>query len=445
MAVNYIERPRYSCALGGAFFTATALPETVTILHSGVGCAGAFAWGQNGGSGHQVGGHCAALTTAGTNVQEREVVFGGEDRLKEEIAETLKVLDGKLYLVLTGCITEIIGDDVKAVVSAFKKEGVAIESALTGGFKGSSYKGYDLLLTSLVKDYVKPQADKDPLKVNIFGVVPFVDPFWRGNLENIKEILKGIGVDANVFFTPSSSLGDLENAASASLNIVVSNVYGIAVAKEFERVHGVPYVSLPLPVGAAASADFLRKIGDLLGVSHAADKYISREEEQYYKYLELLTDCYTDIDFQRYAIVVGDANYSVAVTKFMAEEIGWVPVLAQCTDILIPEEEDRISLALSTGGTSDVKVFFDTDGSNVTAHLNEVWDNNKHGIYANTFAPAFIAGSSFEREAALELGAGHLSISFPVSNRVIINRGYTGFKGGLTLAEDLLSTLVAQR
>jgi hypothetical protein len=38
-----------------------------------------------------------------------------------------------------------------------------------------------------------------------------------------------------------------------------------------------------------------------------------------------------------------------------------------------------------------------------------------------------------------KLGVPHLSISFPVANRAVLNRGYTGFAGGLTLAEDLLS------
>ncbi|TCK61002.1 nitrogenase component 1 [Seleniivibrio woodruffii] len=443
MAEHFIERPRYSCALGGAFFTSTALPETVSIVHSGSGCAGSFAWGQNGGSGCQVSGHCAALAAAGTNVQEHEVVFGGEDRLKEEIEGTLKVLDGKLYLVLTGCVTEIIGDDVNAVINEFKEVGVEIAAALTGGFKGSSYKGYDIVLKALIKDFVKPAQEKIPNRVNIFGIVPFVDPFWRGNLEGIRDLLRGAGIEANVFFTPDSKLADLEYSASASLNVVVSGVYGIDPAAEFERIHKTPYTSLPLPIGAAASASFVRAVSSALGID--SESYIESETEKYYKYLELLTDCYTDLDFQRYALVVGDSNYSVAVTKFLANEVGWVPVLAQCTDILTPEEQDRIKELLADGITSDVHVVFDTDGSQSAVHLKEIWDENRHGVYANTFSPAFVAGSSLERATAEQLGAGHLSISFPVSNRVIINRGYTGFKGGLTLSEDLLSVLVSPR
>jgi nitrogenase molybdenum-iron protein beta chain len=36
-------------------------------------------------------------------------------------------------------------------------------------------------------------------------------------------------------------------------------------------------------------------------------------------------------------------------------------------------------------------------------------------------------------------------VSFPVANRAVINRGYTGFAGGLTLIEDLLTSAFAAR
>lgn len=42
------------------------------------------------------------------------MVFGGTDRLAEQVANTLRVMDGTLYVVLTSCVTEMIGDDVGA-------------------------------------------------------------------------------------------------------------------------------------------------------------------------------------------------------------------------------------------------------------------------------------------------------------------------------------------
>ena len=62
MSEHFIERSRYTCALGGATAMVTALPGGIPILHSASGCAGNFAWSQNGGSGLQVGGYCGGLT-----------------------------------------------------------------------------------------------------------------------------------------------------------------------------------------------------------------------------------------------------------------------------------------------------------------------------------------------------------------------------------------------
>jgi nitrogenase molybdenum-iron protein beta chain len=62
-----------------------------------------------------------------------------------------------------------------------------------------------------------------------------------------------------------------------------------------------------------------------------------------------------------------------------------------------------------------------------------------------SFTPAFVLGSSLDRELAESLRAGHLSVSFPVSNRAILDRTYVGYAGGLRLVEDLVGTIVAGR
>jgi len=221
---DYIERPRYFCSLGGALSTLEALPDTIPILHCASGCAGSIAWGQNGGSGLQVGGYCGGLTVPSSNVGERDIVFGGTDRLYEQIKNTIEIMDGGLYVVITGCVTEIIGDDVRACVSEYRSQGVNIVSAATGGFKGNSYYGYDIVMSEIFRQYVKKGAEKKKNRVNILGVVPYMDSFWRGNLEGIKSLLALLGLEANTFFTAEDSLEDLQNAGSAELTVVVSDL-----------------------------------------------------------------------------------------------------------------------------------------------------------------------------------------------------------------------------
>lgn len=447
MSEHFIERPRFLCSLGGAAGTVTALPGAIPILHSASGCAGNFAWTQNGGSGLQVGGYCGSLTTPSSNLQENEVVFGGDERLKEQITNTLKVMEGDLYVVITGCVPEIIGDDIFAVVNDFRGEGAPIIGAVTGGFRGNSYWGYDLVLQALIRDYVEKNLPRVRGKVNLWGVVPYMDPFWRGNLEGVRHLLELLGLEVNSFFTSADSLENIRRAGEAELNVVISDVYGQGAATTFSERHGTPSITLPLPVGASASEAFLREVGRALGLEQArVEAVIRREKEHYFSILEPLTDCWNDLDLQRYAVVVGDANYAVSLTRFLADDLGWLPLLTVCTDQL--QETERQALAgrvenLSSGFATNL--IFESDGSQVRSHLERVWRPSQGEKYYNSFSPAFVVGSSFERELALQLGAPHLSVSFPVANRAVLDRSYTGFRGGLRLTEDLVSAIVAGR
>jgi nitrogenase molybdenum-iron protein beta chain len=447
MSDHYVERPRYTCAQGGAAATVTALPGGIPILHSPSGCAGNFAWTQNGGSGLQVGGYCGTLAIPSSSIQERDVVFGGDSRLREQIENTLKIMDGSLYAVLTSCVTEIIGDDIKTVVSDFRGQGVPIIGAETGGFKGNSYLGYDLVLQSLFRDFLERGVEKKRKRVNLWGVVPNYDPFWRGNLEEVRRLLELLGLEVNSFFLADDSIDGIRQAGSASLNIVLSHVYGLGAAALFEEVHGTPYISVPLPVGASATESFLRAAGKASGINTKhTESVISSEKTRYFRYLEPLTDCYNDLDLQRYAVVVGDANYAVALTKSLADDLGWLPELAVCTDPLGKDVQERVAAQLDVLESGyETTLIFETDGSQVIHHLREKWPAAGNDKYRNAFGPAFVIGSSLDRELALEIGAPHLAVSFPVANRAVLDRGYTGFRGGLTLIEDLIGTIIAGR
>ena len=447
MSSSFVEQPRYLCSLGGAAATVTALPRAIPILHSASGCAGNFTWTQNGGSGLQVGGYCGALTTPSSNIQEQDVVFGGEERLREQVRSTIDVMDGDLYVVLTGCVTEVIGDDIRAVVNGFHGEGVAIIGAETGGFKGNSYWGYELVLQALFKDYVVRGTARTAGRVNLWGIVPSMDPFWRGNLEGVRQLLETLGFTVNSFFTNADTLDGILQAAGAELNIVVSEQYGVAAARQFQELHGTPFISTPLPIGPAATDRFLRLLAGAL--PHAGQKIealIEQENRSYYHFLEPLTDCYNDLDLQRFAVVVGDANYAPALTRFLADDLGWLPELTVCTDQLGEEEQQRLTAGLA-GLESGLapRLVFETDGSEIARHFAAGRPVGTGGKYENLFSPAFVVGSSLERELARTLGAPHLSVSFPVANRAVLDRGYTGYRGGLRLIEDLLSTIVAGR
>lgn len=444
---DYIERPRFSCALGGGLTTASALPQTAPVLHGSSGCAGNLVWTLMGGGGLGTSSYCSGLSAPSTNIQEREVVFGGTTRLREQIQHTLEVIEAKLLVVITGCVPEMIGDDVQAVVSEYRERGVDIVLAETGGFRGNSYTGYEIVLEAVFRGFVKRGAPKVRGRVNVWGVAPSWDAFWRGNLEGVRDLLERLGLTVNTFFGDRDDLDQIRAASSAELNIVLSDVYGVKAARTFEQVHGTPYLVSSLPIGPTATEQLLRQVADRLKLEPAVvNEVIAQESQRYYKHLTTLADAYTDADLQRYVVVVGDANYAAALPRFLADDLGWLPELVVFTDPV--EEEHKAGLAArATASALEPKprVVFDTDTSRIVEHVRELRPLPAGGTYNNTFSPAFVVGSSLDRELARVFNAGHLSVSFPVANRAVLDRGYTGYRGGLRLVEDLLSQIVQAR
>jgi len=444
---SFIDRPRYSCALGGAIAALRAIPRAIPVIHASAGCGQNLYIANNSGGGYLGGGYCGGNSLPSSNVIERDIVFGGEERLREQIKTTLEIMDGDIYVVLTGCMVEMIGDDIDAVVSEFIEEDKPVIAVHTPSFKGNSYTGYDLVLSGLAKKFITKQKEKITNKVNVFGVVPVLDVFWEGNLREIKRLLARLGLEVNTFFGEGETLEDIKNAGNASLNIVLSEVYGEAAARVFEETHGIPFITTELPIGAHATEDFLRKVSEKLNIGKAVlDDVIKSEKKLYYNYVERLADIYNDIDLQRYAIVVGDCNYAPAITKFLSDELGWLPELTVITDL--PEENIKEKILLSLGGLRSglkVNIQFDTNTSSVKKYIAQVWQRNHNARYYDSMTPAVIVASAFERELAAEFNLPLLTATYPLTNKVVLNKAYAGINGGLSLTEDVFSTLVAGR
>jgi nitrogenase molybdenum-iron protein beta chain len=444
---NSIERPRYVCALGGAVATINALPRAIPVLHAAAGCGGNVSMAFNAPSGYLGSGYCGGMALPSSNVFENEIVFGGEERLRQQVEKTLELIDGDLFVVVSGCMVEIIGDNVRSVASRFHNNGKTVLAVESGGFRGTSYSGYELVLKTLFRDFVAPKRTTDERLINLWGIVPAQDPFWKGNLRVLKTLLEKLGLRVNTFFGDGETLVELRDASSAALNVVVSTQYGIEAAKLFQEIHDVPFINTSFPIGAHGTRIFLETVAAALGMAEAErESMIIREERIYFDYLERVIDIYTDMDLQRYALVVGDANYAQAVTRFLSDDLGWLPEMAVVTDILDDDEKESLSREFGDYRSGLVpRVLFETDASRVLGHFRDLRPAPGDGGYHDDLSPGFIVGSSFEKELSEELGFPLLTVSYPVTNRVVLDRGYAGFEGGLRLAEDILSMLVGGR
>ena len=126
------ENPRYACALGGALMTVSSFYRVIPVIHGGPGCGMMLYNGQNYIGGYSGHGYVSGAAVPSSNTYEREIVFGAEDRLRQELTTTHEVMDADLYFVITGCTADIIGDDVAAIVSEFREKGIPVGLCLDG-------------------------------------------------------------------------------------------------------------------------------------------------------------------------------------------------------------------------------------------------------------------------------------------------------------------------
>jgi len=440
---NSINQVRYGCALG-ALHSVVAIPGAMPITHCGPGCVDKQYTSLAFYNGFQGGGYAGGSVTPSVNAGEREVIFGGENRLRELIKSSLRILDAELFVVLNGCIGEIVGDDIGSVVGEFQKQDIPIVYAETGGFKGNNFIGHEIIVESIINQYVDKFAENKDVKekglINVWSELPYQNTFWRGDLGEIKRILEGAGFKVNILFgNESAGVSEWKKIPNAQFNLVISPWMGVKIAKLLEKKYNQSYLHVPvLPIGAKETSRFLNEVVQFAKIdSEIAQKFIQSEEKNYYSYLEQFGDFYAEYwwDLPASYAVVGDSTYNLALNKFLVNQLGLIPGKQIITDNT-PEKFRESIRKEYEHLAEDVKaeVDFVEDGYIVNRLLRE-------GEYGHK--PPIIFGTTWERDVAKELKGQIVEVGFPASYEVVINKSYVGYRGALTLLEKIYTTAIS--
>ena len=429
---NHLEGSRNSCALHGALLAIEAIEGAVPVIHSTAGCGVQHFLGvaRPGGKGDRTG----SPPLSSSNIGEKHVVFGGGSRLREQLKNTVKVVRGDLYAIVTGCATEMVGDDIPAMAKEGREQGFPVIHANTPGFRGDVHQGYLLAVRALLEQLPGISDATDVTSgtlVNIWGIIPRQDPWWQGHLEELGRLVASIGLVPNLLFGAGEGVAAWQRVPHAALNLVVSP-WGAAPAEFLAERYGTPCLTLDgLPVGAAAGR-LLEVLTEQLGLDPAATAKVREHEEQRLNgFIAGLADTYYGAGFQREFALVGESALVAGVAEFLTRTLGLLPRTLIITDN--PPEVVRERL------TGQLQGFLDGYGTEVlfAEDRAEIADRLHAG------AAELILGSALEREVATDLGVPFLQVSFPVDRQVVLNRGYAGYRGAVTLLEDLGSAILS--
>ncbi len=424
------ENPRGGCVLSGINSVLAAIDRVCPIFHSGPGCCMQATAAEQGQSGHKHACFVSGVSLPSSNMLEKEVVFGGVNKLRTTIRGATEIIDADAYFVLTGCTAGIIGDDITSVTDEFAAEGYKVYPIDTPGFAGDSNLGYETVWNTFIDKVIKAPEHKNGKLVNIFGVVPYHDPFWSGTLEELDRILSKLGLEVNTFFTRHQGIGVVEHCSEAALNIIVNPWLFKGPAEKFEKKFGVPSIRFPFcPVGATDTSRFVREVASALKLDDALVQRVIQEEEDYvYSYLAQSIGA---LSWKRFA-VAGDASSAIAITRYLANDYSFSPILVVITEpIFRPEDKERIIQNISNLEYAPApKVVFASD----QWEINQAIRNEPEEI-------TLLVGSTNEKEVALEKGIQFLNGTFPMNERLVFNRTYAGYWGSLTFTEDLYDNL----
>lgn len=421
---NYIENNRNGCLLQGSISTLKVIKGIVPIVHSTAGCGIQEKYIANTTSSFN-----DNYTISGTNVFEKQIIFGGTARLREQIKNTVKVLEAELYVVVSGCAPEIVGDDIGAMTKEATEQGYPVIYISTPGFKGHSFNAYKKVVTGIIDEFSKTdntEYNKDHDLVNVFGLVPNMDPFWEGNQEELEILLNKVGLKLNHLFGAKSSLDNWKKIKAANINIAFTK-YGLEVVEYLQKKYGTPYLYFEnIPVGIKGVQNLLNKLATVYKKKAEIIDVVNQEEQdRYLYYLSKLSPSYYRYHIQKNVALVGASPIVTALGVFLEHQYGQIIKPVIVTDELTENEKKLLENQFAKG----TKVYYAEDGKEI-----------EEKIAAGE--PEIILGSQLEENLANKLRIPILHISFPSEGKIILNKSIFGVSGILRFLEEYSNAVI---
>ncbi len=238
--------------------------DIVNLVHGPIGCS-FYAWltrrNQTDADEIVEGGDNFINYSFSTDMQDDNIVFGGEKKLAQAIQEVYDIMKPKAIGVFSTCPVGLIGDDVHAVSREMKEKlgdcnvfGFSCE-----GYKGVSQSAGHHIANNQLFRHVIGQDDTQPehkYNVNLLGEYNI-----GGDGFEIDRVFKKCGINIICTFSGNSTMDKFANSHMADLNLVMCHRSINYMAEMQETKFGIPWMKVNF-IGAESTAKAMRKIGE---------------------------------------------------------------------------------------------------------------------------------------------------------------------------------------
>jgi len=246
--------------------------DIVNITHGPIGC-GFYSWltrrnqtdADQSPDGHNFMTYCFS-----TDMQDEQIIFGGEKKLKQAIQEAYDLFKPKAIGVFATCPVGLIGDDVHSVCREMKEKlGINIFGFSCEGYKGVSQSAGHHIANNGVFTHVVGTDDtvrEGEFKINLLGEYNI-----GGDAFELERIFEKCGITLVSTFSGNSTVEGFANAHTADLNIIMCHRSINYVAEMMEKKYGLPWIKVNF-ISAAGTAKSLRKIAAYFGDQKLTDR-----------------------------------------------------------------------------------------------------------------------------------------------------------------------------
>jgi nitrogenase molybdenum-iron protein alpha/beta subunit len=271
------------------------------------------------------------LLTIGTTLKKSEVIFGGEDKLKEQIINVYNQYKPKIIVIINTCVPQLIGEDMKGVIIELQEEIPELKvTYCETGFNQpkSTPLGNDVSWRAII-DVLEP---RDMIKGSV-GILGRAGQD-ADSLGCLTSLLREAGITTFAF--PAGHIDEMAKIIQAE-HLCPIHIVPYLTSKRINERFGSKTVYFELPVGIAGTTNFLRGVADLTG-SNKLKEIAEREEKRSLPRLEKIKEQFRQKP-TKVLLVSGPAN-ETSMGKILAEFGAEVIIVPSMRNAFARQEQD---------------------------------------------------------------------------------------------------------
>lgn len=256
--------------------------DMVHIVHGPIGCS-YYAWNtrrnmfRSREDGQNYLNYCFS-----TDMQDSDVIFGGEKKLRQAIQEAYDIFKPKAISVHATCPVGLIGDDIQAVARDMtQKTGTLVIAFNCEGYKGVSQSGGHHIANNKLFEQVVGKDDskhvEEKFVVNILGKYNIGGDAWE-----IERVFAKCGIRILSTFSGDGSIDEMRRSHQANLNLVMCHRSINYMAEMMETAFGIPWIKVNF-IGVRGMSKSLRKVAKYFDdpeLDRKVEEVIAEEESQ---------------------------------------------------------------------------------------------------------------------------------------------------------------------